>query len=69
MAKLIPGPDHVLTVMEMMRRQIVSSRELRGAILDFKESAERSSRMLNWLTVALVVFTIAVAVLTWRVSN
>jgi hypothetical protein len=37
---------------------------LRRSLLEFKASADRWSRVLTWLTVALIVLTIAVFTLT-----
>jgi hypothetical protein len=52
--------------MEMARRLKDSINDLRGEMVDFKTSSNRWAKRLFCLTVVLIVATVALVFLTWR---
>ena len=57
----IPSPSHE---MEMNRRLKAAIGDLTGEIVTFRESSDRASRRIFWLTVGIAVLTAALVALT-----
>jgi hypothetical protein len=61
-AQLIPTPDHITAPMEMQRRLITATRELRTSLDSFAASSRRAAWSLIGFTVILVALTVVLIV-------